>query len=315
MPQTVSVFQACVGEWFGALHPSLLAHARSGVATAMQSGAIADGHALECGDAIVLVLSHDQGEGSEAMHRLAWDVLAAGAEIARELGLHAAGRDLIAEAFGGNLTGLGPAVAELELSERPAEPVVVFAGGAGCNLALYRAFADPLHTRGLVTAPAMHDGFAFEVHDLLGQRKAVLTTPEEAYDLLALAEYDTRFAIKRVVTRATAEVAAVASTPGVWAGLPSAAPIAVVRCELGFPSAAEVVRAFGSEVGLAVAFNLVDGALGTPRELGRRPESGLSFDRLWLTGPSPGLGTNGPEADRGAVPGVSEKLAGRWVDM
>lgn len=253
MPQTLSVIKADVGGWVGhgAVHPELLAHASEALALAVQAGSVIDAQAHACGDDLVLILSHERAEDDQAVHRLAWETFASGAELARRLGLHGAGQDLRVDAFPGNIRGAGPGSAELTFEERSSEPVVVFmsdktAAGA-FNLPMYRAFADPFNTPGLVMSEALHQGFGFEVHDRKERRKVMLTTPDEAYGLLGLIGAPSRFVVKRVVSRLTNEVAATCSI-GEGAQLGGYAaeddPCAIVRCQGNFPAVGEVLEPF-----------------------------------------------------------------------
>ncbi|MFF5209089.1 fructose 1,6-bisphosphatase [Streptosporangium sp. NPDC000396] len=59
------------------------------------------------------------------MHSFVWDTFQATTRIAKELGLYGAGQDLLSDAFSDNLRGTGPGYAELELEERPSEPVLL----------------------------------------------------------------------------------------------------------------------------------------------------------------------------------------------
>ena len=129
-----------------------------------------DVYVSHTGDDIALLFSHQKGTGDEGLHKLAWDAFVAGTEVAKEQGLYGAGQDLLKDAFSGNVKGMGPGVAEMEIEEREAETVVIFmadktASGAW-NLPLYKIFADPFNTVGLVIAGNMHGGFSFEVHDV-----------------------------------------------------------------------------------------------------------------------------------------------------
>jgi len=85
------------------------------------------------------------------------------ANRASELKLYGAGQDLLKNAFSGNVRGMGPGVAEMEIEERRSDPVVVFAAdktSAGSfNYPLFRMFADPMNTAGLVIDPSMLCGF------------------------------------------------------------------------------------------------------------------------------------------------------------
>ncbi len=49
------------------------------------------------------------------------------ADKALQLKLYAAGQDLLKDAFSGNVRGMGPGVAEMEIEERASDPIVVFA--------------------------------------------------------------------------------------------------------------------------------------------------------------------------------------------
>jgi fructose 1,6-bisphosphate aldolase/phosphatase len=146
---------------------------------------------------------------------------------------------------------MGPGVAELEFVERPSEPVIIFMADktdAGAwNWSLYRAFADPFNTAGLVIDPSMHAGFIFEVHDVIARKAVELKTPEESYDLLALIGQPGRYVIKHVKTR-DGEIVAVSSTQklsllaGRYVGKDD--PVCIVRCQHGLPAVGEVLEPF-----------------------------------------------------------------------
>ena len=254
MPQTLSVIKADIGGWVGhsGMHPEILAHGSEALARAVQAGLLIDAQAQGCGGDLFLIMSHGRGQDDEVVHRLAWETFTSATEVAKRLNLYGAGQDLLTDAFSGTVRGAGPGSAELELVERPSEPVIVFLAdktvAGSFNLPLYKMFADPFNTPGLVLAEALHAGFAFEVHDVKEHRKIVLTTPEELYDLLLYIGSPSRFAVKRVVSRVTGEVAAVASTDklamiaGRYAGKDD--PTAIVRCQGGFPAVGEVLEPF-----------------------------------------------------------------------
>ena len=111
-----------------------------------------------------LIMTHDRGENNEQIHKLAWDTFIKGTELAKKLKLYGAGQDLLTDAFSGNIKGAGPGSAEMEIDERPSEPIIVFMGdktSAGAfNLPLYKMFADPFNTPGLVIGEPLHDGFS-----------------------------------------------------------------------------------------------------------------------------------------------------------
>ncbi|MEM2819230.1 MAG: fructose 1,6-bisphosphatase, partial [Nitrososphaerota archaeon] len=155
-------------------------------------------------------------------------------------------------AFSGNIKGMGPGVAELEFEERSSDPIIVFAADktspAAWNLILYRIFADPSNTAGLVIDPILHDGFIFEVMDLIEGKVVRLKTPEETYDLLSLIGTINRYVISRVYRAKDNEPAASASTTrlsyiaGKYVGKDD--PVLIVRAQAGFPAVGEILSAF-----------------------------------------------------------------------
>jgi fructose 1,6-bisphosphate aldolase/phosphatase len=86
---------------------------------------------------------------------------------AKQQSLFDAGQDLLKTWFSGNVRGMGPAVAEMEIEERPAEPFLFFAADktdtGAFNLPLYLAFVDPMSTPGLLLSPNMLRGFRFVI--------------------------------------------------------------------------------------------------------------------------------------------------------
>src|SRR5581483_11833761 len=136
---------------------------------------------------------HNRGVGDVEIHRLAWNAFKAGTETAQSQGLYGAGQDLLKDAFSGNVRGMGPAVAEMEIEERPNEPFVFFAADktdpGAYNLPFYLAFADPMHCAGLLLSPKMAKGFRFTIMDVNyteGDRIIELNAPEELYDIACL---------------------------------------------------------------------------------------------------------------------------------
>ncbi len=251
---TLSAIKADIGGWVGhsITHPDTLAKADESMAEASKKGTVLDYRIMHCGDDLQLVMTHRHGEDSEVVHKLAWDVFSACTEVARRLKLHGAGQDLLSEGFSGNVKGLGPGLAEMTVAEREAETVVVFmadktASGAW-NLPLYRMFADPFNTPGLVIAPSLHGGFRFEVHDVVAGTRIVFDTPEEIYDMLIYLGSPGRFAVKNVYHRNSGQIAASASTQklsmlaGRYVGKDD--PVLIVRCQGVFPAVGEVLEPF-----------------------------------------------------------------------
>jgi fructose 1,6-bisphosphate aldolase/phosphatase len=196
-------------------------------------------------------MTHKHGSDAENIHNLAWNTFVACTEIAKELKLYGAGQDLLADAFSGNIKGMGPGVAEMEFEERKSEPIIISMADktspGAWNLPLYKMFVDPFNTAGLVIDPAMHDGFVFEVVDVYEHKKITLSSPEEIYDLLMFIGAMRRFMIKAVY-RKDGMLAAVASTQklsliaGKYVGKDD--PVLIVRCLAGLPAVGEVLEPF-----------------------------------------------------------------------
>ena len=258
MKITLSVIKADVGGYVGhsESHPDILAKANECLAKAKKEGLLVDYHVTKCGDDLQLIMTHQRGEEDEKIHKLAWDTFVAGTEIAKRLKLHGAGQDLLADAFAGNVKGMGPGVAEMEFAEREAETIIIFmadktASGAW-NMPLYKMFADPFNTIGLVIAENMHQGFVFEVHDVKEHKKITFNTPEEIYDLLVFIGAPSRFVVKAVYHRKANEIAAVSSTQrlaliaGRYVGKDD--PVCIVRSQGQFPAVGEVLEPFASPI-------------------------------------------------------------------
>jgi len=251
---TLSCIKADIGGFVGhsSSHPDILALGRDELEQAKRRGLLIDYHVSNCGDDMFLIMSHDHGENNESVHKLAWDTFVKGTELAKKLKLYGAGQDLLTDAFSGNIKGAGPGSAEMEIEERPSEPVIVFMAdktSAGAfNLPLYKMFADPFNTPGLVIGEPLHRGFSFEVQDVKEHAQITLNAPDEIYDLLVFIGSPQRYAIKRVFNRLTGEIAAVSSTDklsliaGRYVGKDD--PTMIVRCQGNFPAVGEVIEPF-----------------------------------------------------------------------
>lgn len=251
---TVSVIKADIGSLAGhhIVHPDSLALASRILAEGKSKGIITDYYVTNVGDDLQLIMTHKRGVDNPAVHELAWNAFREAAKVAKEMGLYAAGQDLLSDAFSGNVRGLGPGVAEMEFVERPSEPIVIFMADktepGAFNLPMYRIFADPFNTAGLVIDPRLHQGFKFTVYDAFEGREITLNAPEEIYDLLALIGTPGRFIVRRVYRKEDNEIAAVVSVErlsliaGRYVGKDD--PVAIVRAQSGFPAVGEILEAF-----------------------------------------------------------------------
>ena len=109
---TLSVIKADIGGYVGhsSSHPKVLERANECLERERDK-LLVDFHVTRCGDDLQLIMTHQRGEENEAIHKLAWDTFVECTKVARELKLHGAGQDLLAEAFSGNVKGMGPGVA------------------------------------------------------------------------------------------------------------------------------------------------------------------------------------------------------------
>jgi len=257
---TISLIKADVGGWPGhsTVHPDLIKKATEVLEKAKKNGTLVDFHVTGVGDDLQLIMTHHEGVDSEKIHGLAWNAFEEATKIAKKLKLYGAGQDLLKDAFSGNIRGMGPGIAEMEITERKGEPIVAFmmdkTEPGAFNLPIFRMFGDPFNTAGLVIDPAMHDGFIFEVWDIMKHKKVLLKVPEETYDLLALIGAKSRYVIKRVYPKKTNpkissdETVAVISTEklyqiaGEYVGKDD--PVALVRAQSGAPALGEVLEPF-----------------------------------------------------------------------
>ncbi len=253
MPITLSIIKADIGGYVGhsSMHPNIIARAIQLLDAEKNKGTIVDFHVSHCGDDLELIISHRLGNDCQEIHKLAWDILVECTNVAKELKLYGAGQDLLTDAFSGNVKGMGPGCAEMTFEERKSEPVIVFAADktspGAWNYPLFKMFADPFNTIGLVIDPTMHDGFVFEVHDVFNDKNAKLNTPEEMYDLLCLIGASEHYIIKNVYKK-DGTIAATTSTQkvnllaGRYVGKDD--PVMIVRCQSGLPAVGEVLEPF-----------------------------------------------------------------------
>jgi len=258
MKITLSVIKADIGGYVGhsESHPDVIAKASECLAKAKKEGLLVDCQATKCGDDLQLIMTHQQGISSYEIHKLAWDTFIAGTEIAKALKLHGAGQDLLTDAFSGNVRGMGPGVAEMEFEERGAETILIFmadkTSSGAWNMPLYKMFADPFNTIGLVIAENMHNGFTFEVHDVKEHKKISFNAPEEIYDMLVFIGAPSRFAVKAIYHRDSREIASVSSTEklsmtaGRYIGKDD--PVCIVRSQGVFPAVGEILEPFASPI-------------------------------------------------------------------
>lgn len=251
MKTTVSIIKADVGSCPGhcICTPELLDIADEILSSELDK-LLNDYYVTRCGDDLELIMTHTKGDNSKEIHALAWKVFETAAGEAKKLKLYGAGQDLLSDAFSGNIRGMGPGVAEMTFEERKSDPIVCFltdkTDPAAFNLPIYKMFADPFNTAGLVLDPKAHGGFTFEVYDIEKASHVFLKCPEEMYDLLALIGITSRYVIKRVFH--DGEIAGVVSTEklsritGEYVGKDDS--VAIVRGQSGMPAVGELLEPF-----------------------------------------------------------------------
>ncbi|MEM0157927.1 MAG: fructose-1,6-bisphosphate aldolase/phosphatase [Thermoplasmataceae archaeon] len=218
---------------------------------------VSDFYISSVGDDIQITMVHDRGIDSPEVHELAWNAFKAGTAVAKSYGLYGAGQDLLKDAFSGNIKGMGPGVAEMEITPRKSEPFIVYmmdkTEPGAFNYPIFKMFADPFNTPGLVIDQNMHDGFVFEVWDIVEAKRVFLSCPEQMYDLMGLIGSKSRYVVKRVYTKPSHEklpdenVAVITTDKlsfiaGEYVGKDD--PAGIVRIQSGLPASGEAMEAF-----------------------------------------------------------------------
>jgi len=251
---TVSLIKCDVGSLTGHhITPKpLLDLAERQLKKAEDKGLINSHYVFHAGDDLELLMVHQKGEENPQIHKLAWDTFSEASEKARKLKLYGAGQDLLKTAFSGNVRGMGPGCAEMEFEERKSDPVIVLAAdkaaSSAFNYPLYRIFADPSNTAGLVIDPQMAGGFKFEVLDVKKNMKVVIKAPEELNELVALIGSTQRYTVSRIWRTRDDLVAADTSTTklsliaGKYVGKDD--PVCLLRAQYGLPAVGELLAPF-----------------------------------------------------------------------
>lgn len=258
MKTTISHIKADIGSLPG--HSSVYAPVVDAVEKYVKDhckGILSDYRISHVGDDIQITMIHSLGIDNSQVHGIAWEAFKAGTAVAKSVGLYGAGQDLLKDAFSGNIKGMGPGVAEMEITPRKSEPFIVYmmdkTEPGAFNYPIFKMFADPFNTPGLVIDPNMHEGFIFEIWDIVKAKRLFLPTPENVYDVLAMIGSKSKYVIKRVYTRPSHEKlpdenVAVISTDklsfiaGEYVGKDD--PAGIVRLQSGLPAAGESLEAF-----------------------------------------------------------------------
>lgn len=256
MPEktTISIIKCDVGSLAGhhTVPKPLLDIGEKRLREAQESGLINSHFVFHAGDDLELLMVHQNGENNPDIHKLAWDTFQEAANKASDLKLYGAGQDILKTAFSGNVKGMGPGVAEMEIEERKADPIIIFAADktepGAFNYPIFRTFADPFNTAGLVIDPEMTGGFNFEVLNVFEDKKVILKCPDEMYDLIALIGTPGEYVISHVWRARDNLICAATSTTrlsliaGKYVGKDD--PVSIVRCQHGLPAVGEALSPY-----------------------------------------------------------------------
>jgi fructose 1,6-bisphosphate aldolase/phosphatase len=253
MRVTVSAIKADIGGIGGHTRPSeeLLETIRNFVAKSAK-GLLIDYYIGYTGDDIHIIMTHTRGVDDEKIHELAWDAFTEGTKTAKEQGLYGAGQDLLKDSFSGNVKGMGPGVAEIEMEERPSEVFCIFAADktepGAFNFPLWRTFVDARSNSGLLINERLAEGVIFRIMDVMTGKVAELKLWQDKAELEAALMYPGRYVVHSVMSADGSDQIVSASTDrlhniaGTYVGKDD--PIAIVRTQKNFPATEEAGSAF-----------------------------------------------------------------------
>jgi len=250
---TLSAIKADIGGIGGHTRPSdgLVETVRKFVAKSAK-GLLIDYYIGYTGDDIHIVMTHTRGIDDEKIHKLAWDAFTEGTQTAKEEGLYGAGQDLLKDAFSGNVKGMGPGVAEIEMEERPSEVFCIFAADktepGAFNFPFWRMFVDARSNTGLLINERLAEGVIFRIMDVMTGKVAELKMWQDKPELEAALMYPGRYVVHSVMSGDGLDHIVSASTDrlhniaGTYVGKDD--PIAIVRTQKNFPATEEAGSAF-----------------------------------------------------------------------
>jgi fructose 1,6-bisphosphate aldolase/phosphatase len=205
------------------------------------------------GDDIHIIMTHKFGTDNEKIHKLAWDAFSEGTKTAKNQGLYGAGQDLLKDSFSGNVRGMGPGVAEIEMEERPSEVFCIFAADktepGAFNFPFWRMFIDAGSNTGLLINEKLAAGVTFKIMDVMTGNIADLKMWEDKPELEAALMFPGRYVVHSVYSSEGDQILS-ASTDrlhniaGTYVGKDD--PIAIVRTQKDFPATEEVGSAFNN---------------------------------------------------------------------
>src|ERR671931_701940 len=253
MKITISAIKADIGGIGGHTKPSdeLVQEVKTFVNSSAKDLLI-DYYVGYTGDDIHIIMTHRLGIENPRIHKLAWDAFTEGTKIAKEQGLYGAGQDLLKDAFSGNVKGMGPGVAEIEMDERPSEVFCIFAADktepGAFNFPFWRTFVDARSNTGLLINEKLASGVIFRILDVITGKVAELKLWTDKAELETSLMYPGRYVVHSVFSSDKTEQILSSSTDrlhniaGTYVGKDD--PIAIVRTQKDFPATEEVCSAF-----------------------------------------------------------------------
>lgn len=253
MKTTVSAIKADIGGIGGHTKPSdeLVEEVKGFIGKAAKN-ILVDFYIGYTGDDIHIVMTHTLGVENQKIHKLAWDAFKEGTKLAKEQGLYGAGQDLLKDAFSGNVKGMGPGVAEIEMEERPSEVFCIFAADktepGAFNFPFWRTFVDARSNTGILINEKLASGVLFRILDVMSGKVAELKLWDEKPELETSLMYPGRYVVHSVLSSEGQEQILSSSTDrlhniaGTYVGKDD--PIAIVRTQKNFPATEEVCSAF-----------------------------------------------------------------------
>ena len=252
---TVSAIKADVGSIGGHTLPSneLLQKVKE-IVKSKSDNLLVDYYIGYTGDDIHIIMTHTHGINNKEIHKMAWDAFTEGTKIAKEQGLYGAGQDLLKDAFSGNVKGMGPGVAEIEMDERPSEVFCIFAADktepGAFNFPFWRMFVDTGSNTGILINEKLAEGVIFHVMDVITGRVAELKLWNDKPELEAALMYPGRYVVSSVFSSDHVEQILSSSTDrlhniaGTYVGKDD--PISIVRTQKNFPATEEAGSAFNN---------------------------------------------------------------------
>jgi fructose 1,6-bisphosphate aldolase/phosphatase len=259
MRTTISAIKADIGGIGGHTRPSdelVEAVKRYITQRSKEEALLIDYYIGYTGDDIHIIMTHALGVENEKIHKLAWDAFKEGTKLAKEQGLYGAGQDLLKDAFSGNVKGMGPGVAEIEMEERPSEVFCILAADktepGAFNFPFWRMFVDARSNSGLIINEKLASGVTFRILDVMSGKVAELKLWEDKPELEASLMYPGRYVVHSVLSSSDDKREPIVSSStdrlhniaGTYVGKDD--PIAVIRTQKNFPATEEAGSAFNN---------------------------------------------------------------------